>query len=76
MTNVDSVLTEQIEENKTPSVQYLFFDKDQIIHQFRDGFADIKGGIKTSEKTAYHAFSVTKTFTVTGHPAVGRSAIR
>ena len=63
MTKVDSVLMEQIEKNKTPSVQYLFFDKDKIIHEFRDGFADIKGGIKTSEKTAYHAFSVTKTFT-------------
>jgi len=63
MTSVDSVLIEQIEENKTPSVQYLFFDKDKIIHEFRDGFANIKGGIKTSEKTTYHAFSVTKTFT-------------
>jgi D-alanyl-D-alanine carboxypeptidase len=63
MKNVDSVLIKQIKEHKTPSVQYLFFDKDSIIHQFRDGFADIKGGIKTSEETTYHAFSVTKTFT-------------
>jgi D-alanyl-D-alanine carboxypeptidase len=65
MKNGDSVLIQQIEENKTPSVQYLFFDKDSIIHQFRDGLADIKEGIKTSEGTTYHAFSVTKTFTVT-----------
>lgn len=63
MTNVDTVLNKQIEEGKTPSVQYLFFDKDKIIHEFRYGLADIKGGIKTSEETAYHAFSVTKTFT-------------
>ncbi len=63
MTNVDTVLNKQIEESKTPSVQYLFFDKDKIIHEFRHGFADIKGGIKTSEDTTYHAYSVTKTFT-------------
>jgi D-alanyl-D-alanine carboxypeptidase len=63
MTNVDSVLNSQIEEGKTPSVQYLFFDKDRIIYQFRDGFADIKGRIKTSEETTYHVFSVSKTFT-------------
>jgi D-alanyl-D-alanine carboxypeptidase len=63
MTNVDTVLIKQIEESKTPSVQYLFFDKDKIIHEFRHGFADIKGGIKASSETTYHGFSVTKTFT-------------
>jgi D-alanyl-D-alanine carboxypeptidase len=63
MSGVDTILKKQIEENKTPSVQYLFFDKDKTIHEFRDGFADIKGRIKTSAETAYHAFSVTKTFT-------------
>jgi len=63
MTNVDSILIEQIVDNKTPSVQYLFFNKDSIIHEFRKGFADIKNGIKTSAGTTYHAFSVTKTFT-------------
>jgi CubicO group peptidase (beta-lactamase class C family) len=63
MKGVDSILSAEIEANKTPSVQYLFFDKDKIIHEFRDGFADIRKGIKTSEKTAYHAYSLTKTFT-------------
>jgi D-alanyl-D-alanine carboxypeptidase len=63
MTNVDKVLIEQIEKNKTPSLQYLFFDKDRIIHQFRDGFADIKNRMTTTEDTTYHAFSITKTFT-------------
>lgn len=63
MTNIDSVLRKELKENKAPSVQYLFFDKDRIIHQFMDGFADIKNGIKTTEETTYHAFSVTKTFT-------------
>ncbi len=61
--SVDKILNKEIEENRTPSVQYLFFDKERVIHQFRNGFADIKGGIRTTEDTTYHAFSVTKTFT-------------
>jgi D-alanyl-D-alanine carboxypeptidase len=63
MTGVDSILSREIEESRSPSVQYLFFDKDSVIHQFRDGLADISDGIKTYEDTTYHAFSVTKTFT-------------
>lgn len=63
MNKVDEVLMKQIKDGKTPSVQYLFFDKDSIIHQFSDGFADILNGIKTSGETTYHAYSVTKTFT-------------
>jgi D-alanyl-D-alanine carboxypeptidase len=63
MTSVDEVLIKEIKENRTPSVQYLFFDKNRLIHRFRDGFADIKDGVMTYEDTTYHAFSVTKTFT-------------
>jgi D-alanyl-D-alanine carboxypeptidase len=63
MANADKILTEQIEKKKTPSLQYLFFDKDNIIYQFRDGFADVKNRIKTTEDTTYHAYSITKTFT-------------
>jgi D-alanyl-D-alanine carboxypeptidase len=66
MKNADIILNRQIEENKTPSVQYLFFDRSSIIHEFRKGFADIGAGIKADEKTTYHAFSVTKTFTALG----------
>jgi CubicO group peptidase (beta-lactamase class C family) len=44
-------------------VQYLFFDANNIIHRFQQGWADIKNSIKTDENTTYHAFSVTKTFT-------------
>jgi D-alanyl-D-alanine carboxypeptidase len=63
MTEVDKILNEQLEESRTPSLQYLFFDKDHIIHQFRDGFADVKNRIKSTEDTTYHAYSITKTFT-------------
>jgi hypothetical protein len=57
MMSVDKILNKEIEENRTPSVQYLFFDKERVIHQFRNGFADIKCGIRTTEDTTYHAFS-------------------
>lgn len=63
MNTADDILRRQVRDNKTPSVQYLFFDKDSIIHSFRDGFADIKNQLLTTEQTSYNAFSVTKTFT-------------
>ncbi len=63
MNKVDNILQQQIENNKTPSVQYAIFNKDSIIQKFRAGFADIKNEIKTTENTVYNAYSVTKTFT-------------
>ena len=39
---IDDFLTSQVNSNKTPSVQYLFFDSKKIIHQFNYGYADIK----------------------------------
>lgn len=63
MNEIDTILTKQIDENKTPSVQYLIFNKDTIIHKFNGGFADIKNNKKTTETTTYNAYSVTKTFT-------------
>ena len=63
MNKIDTILTKQIDKNKTPSVQYLIFNKDTIIHKFNGGFADIKNNKKTTETTTYNAYSVTKTFT-------------
>ncbi len=63
MNDVDNILQQQIENNKTPSVQYVIFSKDSIIHRFEAGFADIKNKIKTTGNTTYNAYSVTKTFT-------------
>lgn len=42
MHEIDQILTKLIEKNKTPSVQYYLFNKDNIIHKFIGGFADIK----------------------------------
>ncbi len=63
MNDIDNILQQQIDNNKTPSVQYIIFNKNSIIHRFGAGFADIKNKIKITENTTYNAYSVTKTFT-------------
>src|SRR3954471_11273144 len=63
MDEIDHILKKEVEENKTPSVQYIFFKKDQVIHTSRFGLADIKKQTPVDENTTYNAYSVTKTFT-------------
>ena len=63
MKAIDNILKKEVEESHTPSVQYLLFDKDRIVHKFQLGFADVKTKIAADDKTTYNAFSVTKTFT-------------
>src|SRR3954464_98588 len=63
MTTIDTILKKEVEEDHAPSVAYIHFNKDNIIHQFQFGLADIKNGITVDNKTTYHAFFVTKTFT-------------
>jgi CubicO group peptidase (beta-lactamase class C family) len=63
MKRIDETLHTLVEKGKTPSVQYLLFDQEKILHQYRVGFADVAGQKKTAEETTYHAYSVTKTFT-------------
>ena len=63
MKEIDTILNEHIKENKTPSVQYVFFDRDTIRYSFQSGLSDIKNQRKTTDNTTYNAYSVTKTFT-------------
>ncbi len=63
MKRIDDTLDKLVQKNKTPSVQYLLFDQDKIIHQYLDGYADVVKQKKADNKTTYNAFSVTKTFT-------------
>jgi D-alanyl-D-alanine carboxypeptidase len=63
MHEIDHILKKEVEENKTPSVQYLLFNKDNVIHTFRFGLADIKNQTPVDENTTYNVYSVTKTFT-------------
>jgi len=63
ISEIDKILTKQIEDDKTPSIQYIIFNKDTIIHKFQLVHADIKNNLKAQQNTTFHAFSVTKTFT-------------
>lgn len=63
MDEIDKLLTEQVESNKTPSVQYLYFDQDSVIKSFQMGFADIAKKKEVDSSITYNVFSVTKTFT-------------
>lgn len=63
MDKIDNILIKEVKENKTPSVHYVIFNQDSIIHRFQFGFSDIINQQKTSEYKTYNAYSVTKTFT-------------
>lgn len=64
MNEIDTILTKQIDKNRTPSVQYAIFNKDSIIHNFQGDFADINNKNKITKNTTHNAYSVTKIFTV------------
>jgi len=63
MKEMDAVLRKEVEENRTPSVQYILFNKDHLLHRFQYGLSDISNRTNVAASTTYHAFSVTKTFT-------------
>jgi CubicO group peptidase (beta-lactamase class C family) len=60
---INDFLKRQVDEHKTPSVQYAFFDAGSTIYTFHDGLADIKAGKIADASTTYNLFSVTKTVT-------------
>ena len=63
MDKIDKLLTLKVKNNKTPSVQYFFFDSNSNLKSFQMGFADIANQKRVNTVTTYNAFSVTKTFT-------------
>jgi D-alanyl-D-alanine carboxypeptidase len=63
MKSIQAFLQSEVAQNKTPSIQYAFFDQDNIIYSFQDGLADIKEGRVAAAATTYNLFSITKTFT-------------
>lgn len=60
---MNKILDSQLSRDKTPGLQYYFFDKDSIIHKYLGGWADIENKKKVTDQTTFNAFSVTKTFT-------------
>jgi len=63
MKEIDHILEKEISSNRSPSVQYYFFDRKDIIASFMKGYSDIANLSDVNTETTYHAFSVTKTFT-------------
>jgi CubicO group peptidase (beta-lactamase class C family) len=60
---IDNILNKEIRKHRTPSVQYVIFNGEEILHSFHAGMADIENQIKTSPASSFHAYSITKTFT-------------
>lgn len=63
MKEIDKILGAEIAGNKTPSVQYIIFNRNEVIYNFSSGLADIESGKRIDESTTYNLFSITKTFT-------------
>lgn len=61
--NFEAKIETELKKIKAPSVQYVFFTKNDILFWYSDGFLNIDQRIKADENTVYHAFSATKTFT-------------
>jgi D-alanyl-D-alanine carboxypeptidase len=62
-TQIDALLNREVDKGRTPSVQYIRFDAEGIIHSFRKGFADLETGRLIDTNTTFNAYSITKTFT-------------
>lgn len=60
---LSSILSQQVLQHKTPSIQYAFFDAHSIEYSYTSGYADIHNKIPVTNDTAYYAYSITKTFT-------------
>ena len=63
MNTLDHILLKEIGKHRTPSVQYLIFNQNDVIYKFQMGFGDLQNRKSVDDYTTYHVFSITKTFT-------------
>ena len=63
MKKVDLHLQSLVEKGKTPSVVYLLFNADSLIHSYHSGYANVGQKVPARPTTTYSGFSITKTFT-------------
>lgn len=61
--NPAQVLAREVDNNNTPGIAYIHFDRDGIVYSYANGLADVKEQRKMTLHTRLHAFSVTKTIT-------------
>lgn len=63
MKNINDFLKHEVQEDKTPSIHYAFFNTDTVIYQNKYGVSNVKLNTPVDSTTTYNLFSVTKTFT-------------
>jgi len=63
MTEIENFLNNRLNKNKSPSIQYSFFNQENIVYNFCGGYSDFLNKKKINDNTTYNAYSVTKTFT-------------
>jgi len=63
MIQAERILDNLINSDKTPSVHYIHFTPEKVIYEYCKGLANIKNGISITDRSVFHACSVTKTFT-------------
>lgn len=63
MKSIEHFLKKQVTGGKTPSVQYAFFNTDEVIFELSYGSKNVKRNLPVNASTTYPIFSVTKTFT-------------
>jgi D-alanyl-D-alanine carboxypeptidase len=63
MTTITSFLHQQVDQGKTPSIQYAIFDADSVIYETHAGVSNVSNGQKADTNTTYHLYSITKTAT-------------
>lgn len=66
MNSIENILSREVQNGKTPSVQYIFFNKDRVLYSYQAGYANLKDRLKVDGNTTFQAYSVTKTFTALG----------
>jgi len=63
MTTVEQFLSSLVDKNRTPGLQYYYFNQEKILYSYFGGLANIKKQVKVTPETTFNAYSVTKTFT-------------
>ncbi len=59
----EAYLSALLDDQKTPGLQYVFADTDQVSFRFNGGYADIKQKVPVRDSTTFNGYSITKTFT-------------
>lgn len=61
--NATAFLSTYIENKRSPGLQYMFLDSENIIFEFYGGFSDLEKKIPVTKNTTFNGYSITKTFT-------------